>query len=123
GDRFSPLKQITAANAARLGEVCRVGIDGPVTFEAGLIVAGGTIYTDTGLQTIALDARTCAIRWRHRYVPEEARYSPSNRGLAVMDGRVFRGTGDGRLLALDAATGRVLWKDVIGAPRLGEAAS
>lgn len=123
GDRFSPLRQITPANVARLGEVCRVQIDGPTTFEAGLIVADGTIYTDTGLETVALDARTCAIRWKHRYTPEEARYSPSNRGLAVMDGRVFRGTGDARLIALDAATGRLLWTDVIGAPRLGEAAS
>ena len=123
GDRFSPLKQITPANVARLGEVCRVQIDGPTTFEAGLIVADGTIYTDTGLATVALDARTCAIRWKHQYTPQEARYSPSNRGLAVMDGRVFRGTGDARLIALDAATGRLLWTDVIGAPRLGEAAS
>ncbi|MGH8219964.1 MAG: PQQ-binding-like beta-propeller repeat protein [Steroidobacteraceae bacterium] len=123
GERFSPLRQITPANVARLGEVCRVQIDGPTTFEAGLIVADGTIYTDTGLATIALDARTCAIRWKHQYVPQEARYSPSNRGIAVLDGRVFRGTGDARLIALDAATGRLLWEDVIGAPRLGEAAS
>jgi alcohol dehydrogenase (cytochrome c) len=43
--------------------------------------------------------------------------------VAVLDGRVFRGTGDARLLALDAATGKLLWKDVIGAPRLGESAS
>ena len=36
---------------------------------------------------------------------------------------MFRGTGDARLIALDAGTGKVLWKDVIGAPRLGESAS
>ncbi len=123
GERFSPLKQITPANAARLGEVCRVQIDGPTTFEAGLIVAGGTIYTDTGEETVAIDAVSCAIRWKHHYVPEEERYSPSNRGLALMDGRIFRGTGDARLIALDAATGKLLWEDVIGAPRLGESAS
>ncbi len=123
GERFSPLRQITPANVSRLGEVCRVQIDGPTTFEAGLVVVDGTIYTDTGLETVALDARTCAIRWKHRYVPAEERYSPSNRGLAVMNGRVFRGTGDARLIALDAETGKLLWKDVIGAPRLGEAAS
>jgi len=123
GDRFSPLKQITPANVSRLGNVCRVQIDGATTFEAGLIVADGAIYTDTGQETVALDAANCAIRWKHRYVPEEERYSPSNRGLAVMDGRVFRGTGDARLIALDATTGKLLWKDVIGAPRLGEAAT
>ena len=43
--------------------------------------------------------------------------------MAVLDGRVFRGTGDGRLIALDAATGKLLWKTVIGTPRLGEGAS
>ena len=41
----------------------------------------------------------------------------------MLDGRVFRGTGDARLLALDAATGKLLWKDVIGATRLGESAT
>lgn len=123
GQRFSPLRQITPQNVSHLGEVCRVQIDGPTTFHAGLIVAGGVIYTDTGQETVALDATTCAIRWKHHYVPEEERFSPSNRGLAVMNGRVFRGTGDARLIALDAATGKLLWENVIGAPHLGEAAS
>jgi glucose dehydrogenase len=40
-----------------------------------------------------------------------------------MDGRVFRGTGDTRLVALDAATGKLLWKNIIGDPWLGESAS
>ncbi len=123
GQRFSPLKQITPANVSRLGEICRVQIDGPTTFEAGLIVVNGVIYTDTGRYTVAIDAKTCAVRWKHTYVPDEARSSPSNRGVAVMDGRVFRGTGDARLLALDAATGKLLWKDVIGLPELGESAA
>ncbi len=123
GQRFSPLKQITPANVSRLGEICRVQIDGPTTFEAGLIVVNGVIYTDTGRETLAINAKTCAVRWKHAYVPDEARSSPSNRGVAVMDGRVFRGTGDARLLALDAATGKLLWKDVIGSPELGESAA
>lgn len=120
GQRFSPLKQITPANARQLGEVCRIQVDGPTTFHAGLLAIDGVIYTNTGRETVALDAATCAVRWRHSYEPEEERFSPSNRGLAVLDGRVFRGTGDARLIALDAATGKLLWKNVIGAPRLGE---
>jgi len=124
GQRYSPLKQITAANASQLGEVCRVQIDGPTSFHAGLLVVDGVIYTNTGRYTVAIDATTCAVRWKHTYTPEEDRGgAPSNRGLAVMDGRVFRGTGDARLLALDAATGKVLWKNVIGTSRLGESAS
>jgi alcohol dehydrogenase (cytochrome c) len=86
-------------------------------------VVDGVIYTNTGSQTIAIDAATCAVRWKTSYTPDEERTSPSTRGLAVMNGRVFRGTGDARLIALDAATGKLLWKNVIGAPRLGESAS
>ena len=123
GQRFSPLKQVTPQNAAQLGEVCRVQIDGPTSYSAGLIVTGGVIYTATGRNTVAIDAATCALKWTHVWTPEEEEIVPSNRGVAVLDGRVFRGTGDGRLLALDAETGRLLWKDVIGAPRLGEFAS
>ena len=123
GQRFSPLKQITPSTVGQLGEVCRVQIDGATTFHAGLVVVDGVLYTNTGLETVALDASNCTVRWRYTYAPEEERFSPSNRGLAVLNGRVFRGTGDGRLLALDAATGKLLWKDVIGKPELGEAAS
>jgi alcohol dehydrogenase (cytochrome c) len=123
GQRFSPLKEITPANAAQLGEVCRVQVDGPTTFHAGLVVIDGVIYTNTGRETLAINATTCAVRWKHTYTPEEDGSSPSNRGLAVLDGRVFRGTGDARLIALDAATGKLLWKNVIGAPHLGESAS
>jgi PQQ-dependent dehydrogenase (methanol/ethanol family) len=123
GQRFSPLKEITPANARQLQEVCRVQIDGPATFHAGLVVVDGVIYTNTGLETVAVDATTCALRWKYTYVPEEERYSPSSRGLAVLDGRVFRGTGDARLIALDASTGKLLWKTVIGAPGLGESAT
>lgn len=123
GQRYSTLKQITPANASQLGEVCRVQIDGPTAFTAGLVVVDGVIYTNTGNETVALDAATCAVRWKHTYVHEDEERGISNRGLAVMDGRVFRGTGDARLLALDAATGKVLWKNVIGATRVGESAS
>ena len=123
GQRFSPLKEITAANASQLHEVCRVPIDGPTTFHAGLVVVDGVIYTNTGLHTVAIDATTCAVRWKYTYLPEEERSAPSSRGLAVLNGRVFRGTGDARLIALDAATGKLLWKTVIGAPRVGESAT
>ncbi|MEO8754119.1 MAG: PQQ-binding-like beta-propeller repeat protein, partial [Casimicrobiaceae bacterium] len=123
GVRFSPLKQITAANAAQLGEVCRVQIDGPTAYHAGLIVADGVIYTSTGRETYALDAANCAVKWKYTYRPDEERCGGSNRGVAVLDGRVFRGTCDGRLIALDAQTGKPLWKTVAASPRLGEATS
>jgi glucose dehydrogenase len=110
GQRYSALRQINVANAAQLGEVCRVQIDGPTSFHGGLLVRDGVIYTSTARETVALDATSCALKWKFVYQPEEPRCGGSNRGVALMDGRVFRGTCDGRLVALDAATGTLLWK-------------
>jgi alcohol dehydrogenase (cytochrome c) len=123
GQRFSPLKEITPANATQLGEVCRIQIDGPTSLHSDLIVVDGIIYTGTGRETVALNATTCALIWRYSYTPDDDRNSPSTRGVAVMNGRVFRGTGDDRLIALDAATGKLLWKTVIGTPALGESSA
>ena len=94
-------------------------IDGPTSLHSDLIVVDGVIYTGTGRETVAINATTCALLWRYSYTPDDDRNSPSTRGVAVMNGRVFRGTGDDRLIALDAATGKLLWKTVIGAPRTG----
>ena len=123
GQRFSPLKEITPANATQLGEVCRVQIDGPTSLHSDLIVADGVIYTGTGRETVALNATTCAVLWRFSYTPDDDRSSPSTRGVALMNGRLFRGTSDDRLIALDAATGKLLWKTVIGSPALGESSA
>jgi alcohol dehydrogenase (cytochrome c) len=118
--RYSPLKQVTVDNAARLGQVCRVQIDGPGSYHGGLIVQGNTIFTGTPRETVALDATTCALRWKFEYRPEEESCGGSSRGVALLDGRVFRGTCDGRLIALDATTGRLLWKNAMASPLLGE---
>jgi alcohol dehydrogenase (cytochrome c) len=120
GQRYSSLKQITTENASRLGQVCRVQIDGPGSFHGGLIVQGNTIYTGTPRETVALDATTCALRWKYEYRPEEDTCGGSSRGVALLDGRLFRGTCDGRLIALDASTGRLLWKNAMASPLLGE---
>ena len=120
GQRYSPLKQINTTNVAQLGEVCRIQIDGPTSLHSGLIVVDGVIYTATGRETVAVDATSCALRWKYTYRADEERVSSSTRGVAVLDGRVFRGTGDGRVIALDAATGKLLWKTEVAAPRLAE---
>ncbi len=70
---------------------------------------------------MALGAADCTVRWRSVYTPGEGEPWTVNRGAAYLDGRVFRGTGDGRLIALDAATGTPLWNVKVGDPRRGEA--
>jgi alcohol dehydrogenase (cytochrome c) len=114
GDRFAPQTEITPANAGKLHEVCRYDLKQQTSFQTGPIVLGGVMYLTTGHDTAAIDAATCAEKWRvhEDYVP--AVPNDVNRGAAVMDGRIFRGTQDGRVLAYDTATGKKLWEAVIG---------
>jgi glucose dehydrogenase len=71
GQRFSPLKEINASNIGQLGEVCRVTVDGPTSYHAGIVVADGVIYTSTGRYTYAIDARTCYVKWKYTNQPDE----------------------------------------------------
>jgi alcohol dehydrogenase (cytochrome c) len=120
GQRYSPLDQINAGNVGRLKEVCRIKLANSGSFHSGLIVVDGVMYVTTARLTLAIDPRTCDVHWRSVYVPEEREVWAANRGAALMDGRLFRGTADGRVLALDAKTGKLLWKTAAGNPKNGE---
>jgi PQQ-dependent dehydrogenase (methanol/ethanol family) len=65
------------------------------------------VTTATG--TYALDARTGASRWTQTYAPKSMGLGTPVRGAAYADGRIYRGTPDAHLLALDASTGKVVW--------------
>lgn len=123
GQRFSNLAQITPDNADQLGQACRVQVDGPTSFHSGLIVNDGVIYATTSRKTVAVDALTCDLHWQYDYIPEDADCGGGNRGPALQNGRLFRGTCDGRLIALDARTGEQLWINQIAVPANGEATS
>src|SRR5262249_2119712 len=120
GRRFSPAKQITRANVATLKRVWEAQLGDAGSFHSGPIVIGTTIYVTTAHTTVALDATNCTIRWRHVYKPEQQEVYAVNRGAAYLDGRLFRGTADGRIFALDAATGKVIWQIKAGDPGVGE---
>jgi len=55
------------------------------------------------------DATACRERWIHNWQPKGHEISPTNRGVAIMDGKLIRGTADGYLIALDMANGNLLW--------------
>jgi alcohol dehydrogenase (cytochrome c) len=118
--RYSTLAQITRANVSRLQPVCAAELGDAGAFQAGPIVVGDTIYLTTANSTVALDAVSCDIRWQNIYENEEAPVFAVNRGVAYAGGRVFRGTADGRVLAIDAATGRTAWKIKAAEPAAGE---
>jgi alcohol dehydrogenase (cytochrome c) len=80
---------------------------------------GGTLYFTAFKTTYAVDGATCAQKWKQtREEPDT--FLKVNRGVGYADGKLFRGTGDAHVLALDAATGRILWDVAIGDPKKGE---
>lgn len=109
GERYSPLHAIDRKNITRLQPICSIEADEPGSLQSGLVVVGDTLFFTTPHTTLAINASTCALRWRHEFTPSDRDVHPSNRGIAYDQGRVFRGTPDGRFLALDAKTGREHW--------------
>ncbi len=114
-DRFSPLDQINVNNVDRLGLAFAVEFDTNRGQEATPIVVDGVMYVSTAWSKVmALDAATGDVLWRYDPEVDGAKGAHAccdvvNRGVAVWEGKVFVGTIDGRLVALDAANGEELW--------------
>ena len=117
GQRFAPQTEITPANAANLKELCRYDLKTQSSFQTGPVVVAGTMYLTTAHATIAIDANTCAEKWRAHEDYTMAIPNDTNRGVAFADGHIFRGTQDARLLAYDASTGKKLWDISLGDPK------
>ncbi len=120
GQRYVDLQLINRENAARLRPVCRYHAGGYAPFQTNPIVYRGVMYMTTTQATVALDATTCEVRWRHDWQPKAKQNWPQQRGVALKEGRVVRGTNDGYLLALDAATGELLWAKPVADANKGE---
>jgi alcohol dehydrogenase (cytochrome c) len=120
GTRFSPLSEITTENAARLAPSCMFKMGDRDNFQTGPIVHDGVMYVTTMTSTVALDAATCRLKWRHRWTPVDDMAWERNRGVVVKDGRVLRATPDGYLFALSADRGALLWARQVAKPDEGE---
>jgi alcohol dehydrogenase (cytochrome c) len=120
GRRYSDLAAIDAANAPKLSVACAYQVGELSNFQTGPIVYDGTMYLTSVRATIAIDAATCRPRWRHTWEPKLTEVWRNNRGVAVANGRVLRGTSDGYLLALDAADGKLLWARRAADATIGE---
>jgi quinohemoprotein ethanol dehydrogenase len=116
--RFSPLTAIDTGTVASLGLAWSYDLEMNRGAEATPLVVDGVMYVTSAWSIVhAIDARTGARIWVHdpgvsREVGPKACCDAVNRGVAVYEGRVFVGVLDGRLLALDAATGAVAWETV-----------
>ena len=113
--RFSTLDQINDTNAAQLGLAWQFDTATDRGLEATPLVVDGVMYaTGSWSVTYAVDARTGKQLWKydpevHRKYDNLACCDVVNRGLAAWEGRLYLGAYDGRLIALDARTGRKLW--------------
>ena len=120
GTRYSPLSQVTSANAGQLRPACVFQVGELSNFQAGPVVRAGVMYLTTLRSTIAIDAASCRQKWRHTWQPQAAEAGHVNRGVTLTNGRVIRGTSDGYLLAIDSDSGRLLWARKIGESTKGE---
>jgi quinohemoprotein ethanol dehydrogenase len=133
--RFSPLKQINDRNVSQLGLAWHYKLDIDRGVEATPIVVDGVMYTTSAFSIVyALDARSGTLLWKYdpkaeRQAATKACCDAVNRGVAVLDGKVYVATLDGFLDALDAATGKLVWRvdtitdrsrpyTITGAPRI-----
>ena len=134
-DHYSPLQQINTGNVSRLGLVWHYDLPVTISSFAAPLAVDGTLYFSTGLSVLhAMDAATGKLLWQYDpKVPEVAgeKLRPAHgiRGIAYWHDRVIAGTQDGRLLAVDAKSGHLLWsvqttegpndgRYITGAPRV-----
>ncbi|HZN10322.1 MAG TPA: PQQ-dependent dehydrogenase, methanol/ethanol family [Blastocatellia bacterium] len=124
--RFSPLKQITPENAARLKPAWVYQMRGGGRFQTSPLVVDGVMYvTEPPTRVAALDVRTGRPLWSwDRPMPRSVKtlgFGPTNRGVAILDETVYVGTLDCYLVALDARSGAVRWEARVGDNTLGYA--
>jgi alcohol dehydrogenase (cytochrome c) len=121
GQRHSPLTGITPANVANLELQWVFQARSLDKFEATPLVAGGVLYTvQAPNDIVALDAATGRVFWVYSYIPSPlARLCCGrvNRGLAILGTTLFMATIDGRLIAVDAKTGGLVWNVAVGGAR------
>jgi len=132
--RFSPLDMVNDSNASELGLAWFADFDTDRGQEATPLMVDGTLYVSTAWSMVkAYDAKTGKLLWSFDpEVPREwgvnACCDAVNRGVAFWKGKVYVGTLDGRLVALDAKSGKKIWETltidktkpytITGAPRV-----
>ncbi len=132
--RFSPLKQVNADNASKLGLAWHLDLDNRRGLQSTPLFHDGVLYaTLSWSRVIAVDARSGKMLWSYdpevaKVKGEQACCGVNNRGVALWKGKVYFGTLDGRLIALNAADGSPVWSvqttdnskpyTITGAPRV-----
>ena len=114
--RFSSLKQIDKATVKRLVPVWSLSLDNQWGEQAQPIIYNGVMYVTNAKATVAIDVETGKQIWKTpvEWLPETPRVvccGVSNKGAAIFNGKIFRTTLDAFVVALDAKTGKEIWKE------------
>jgi quinohemoprotein ethanol dehydrogenase len=131
---YSPLRQINASNVYRLGLAWSLDLTDSNFATTAPIEVDGVIYFSPGVSEVrAVNAKTGKELWRYdpevyKIAGQKMRTAWGTRGLAFWKGKVYLGTRDGRLIAVNAKTGKPVWsvmtvdpddhRYITGAPRV-----
>jgi alcohol dehydrogenase (cytochrome c) len=118
-ERFSTLSQINTKNVGGLKILCTYDTKEYTSFQSGLIAVKGALIGTTQYSIFSLDPANCHVNWRTHVASPPSLLSAA-RGAAYLDGRLFRGADDGRVLAYDFTTGKQLWATTIADPKRSE---
>ena len=117
-NRYSPLKQINKSNIKRLVPVWSTSLESNYGEQGQPLVYNGVMYIANAQWTIAIDVASGRLIWRTPVdfdpaTPRVVCCGISNKGPAIYDGKVYRGTLDAYVVALDQKTGKQVWKSKI----------
>src|SRR5215467_12445042 len=119
-NRFSQLNQINTTNADKLKVLCTYDTKQYTGFNSGLLQVDDALIFVTAFDIFSIDPSTCRENWRTHEDYAPATPQEVNRGAAYLDGMLFRGTQDARVLAYDLKTGKRIWETAIGDSKKGE---
>ncbi|MFN2164115.1 MAG: pyrroloquinoline quinone-dependent dehydrogenase [Candidatus Promineifilaceae bacterium] len=121
--RYYQGKQINKSNVGKLRPAWIFQTEVVESLETTPIVVDGVMYVTTSFNHVyAIDAKTGEQFWhyKHKMGPVTTYCcGPNNRGVAIYEDKVFMGTLDAKLVALDAKTGSLVWETEIADPELG----
>ena len=121
--RYAPQTQINAGNVKNLKPAFVFQTQILESMETAPIVIDGIMYLTTSFNHVhAINAETGEEYWHYKHkMGAITTYccGPNNRGVAISGGKLFMGTLDAKMIALDAKTGKLLWETVIADPELG----
>ncbi len=117
-NRYSPLRQIDKVTVKRLVPIWNLSLDNPWGEQAQPLVLDGVMYVTNAKATVAIDVGTGRQIWKTpvEWLPETPRVvccGVSNKGAAILNGKLYRTTLDAHVVALDMKTGKEIWNEKV----------